>query len=245
MTSPHFRSANRLQPSNVPALNRRMATALCTVLCLMGSLSTTPAAEKSAAPTRGRLQLPITGIIERIESFRIPVKGRLQDTGPVVLTLDPAFRGQTVLLDFSNREVRIDTHLLIDAPLLTRLGARQTPIAVSERGKFTLRNVTPSRVKGVVTMELAYETVSRGMIKRGPLNGAAFKNKKHHCVDCCRYPANKAKLHRISVNLNAAGNVIGGTSSSALLCAADRGTLSFSGQESPFAGYRIGTLISR
>jgi hypothetical protein len=234
--------------------NSRFVIALCVGFYSVSPVSA-PAADKpqtpqstgedALVPRGGRVQFPVTGLIERINSFRLSVKGKMEETGPVVLSLDPSFRGQTISLDFKNREVRIDTHLRIDAPLLKKLGASGTPLSVSERGTFTASKVSRGTGGRGVTMEISYVTDSKGTITTGPLAGAAFRNRKHHCVDCCSYPANKANRHRISVSVDGGGTVTGGTSPSELLCAADRGTLTSGGHDSPFVGYRTGTITSR
>lgn len=235
---------------DIPARARRAALILCPLLCLVSPTSAVPEPGKPVAlpdnvaiPIRGELRLRITSLTERIDSFTILSQGKLQETGPVVLTLDPAYRrSQTLVLDFDKREIRIDTRLLINAPLLKRHNAPATPIAVSERGRLTIKGIVPSRNHRTLTIDVDIETTSSGTITTGPLAGAAYRNRKH-CVDCCSWPAPGHR--RIVLNVGGGGNVVGigaPGSLSHLVCAADQGTFSFGGRESKFTGFRRGTV---
>ncbi len=204
-----------------------------------------PRAVGSPASISGRLELGIASLTERIRSFAIRSQGRLQQTGPVVLTLDPAYRRENrIILDFDTLEVRIETRLLVNAPLLRRHRAPPTPIAVSEQGRFTIRDLRRSRDGRTASMVIDYETQSRGTIATGPLAAATHRNRKKRKVDACSPPANKA---RFVVNVSPDGSVTGTddpAGASSLLCAVDAGTFTSGGYDSNFTGIRTG-LVAR
>lgn len=254
MADPHaFHPSSKDQRRRLarPGSNGLAALTAASFLCLAATPATSQAMRSAspgtvepvaASPFHGQVRMSITSLTEHIDSFTVRSQGRLQKTGPVVLTLDPAYpQLQTISLDFDSMEIVIQTRLLINAPLLSQHGARPTPISVTERGRFTIGDVERSRNGRSASMTVRYETLSSGTIGSGPFAAAAQKNRKRH-VDDCSYPANKARLALV---LSPDGGIVGAASpadASSLLCAADAGTLTFDGYESAFRGRRSGTL---
>lgn len=212
-------------------------------LLLAGAVSCKTSPTVPAPPIRGQLSLQITSLTENIGSFTVHSQGRPQQTGPVQLTLDPAYpRAQVIALDFDRMEIRVETRLLVNAPLLKSHGAEPTPIAVSERGSFSVLDLRRSTDGRTASMRIDYETTSAGTFETGPFAAAAQRNRKKPKVDACSFPANTA---RFTVTLAPDGSVedVGDAgSASSLMCAVDEGTFSFAGHESAYTGTRTGTV---
>lgn len=224
---------------------KRTALILLPLLCLAVPACTTHGLGGStgiSTPIRGQLQLRITDLVEHMNSFPVLVQGSMQETGPVELTLDPADpQAQTMVLDFARMEIRIETRLMVNAPLLARLGAPPFPLAVSERGTLRITDVRRGE-DGTATMAIGYRTESRGTIPSGPFAGAAYRNRKDHNHDCS-FPANTVR--RMTVRIDPRGSVTGAVRSAGLpnlLCAADQGSFTFGGRESAFTGSRTGAV---